>query len=322
MLSIIIPVLNGQKTLAGLLDSIQHSYFKNYEVIVVDDSSSDDTVSIIKSYAVKGVFLPVHSGMGAARNKGAEIAQGEILVFFDSDTEVEPDTLGKIAKRFKENQDIKVLVGTYADRPLNKGYFPRFKALWFKSLFKDTDTYTDSLEGFCVAVDKEVFNSVGGFNPSRAGDGDYELGCRLRQKYKLYFDAGIQVRHNFPGFLKNGFRFFRRTYEFIPLFLSQSKSYRGHTLDRDGFASISSFVSFLLLPFVVAHSLSATLLFLIFIVVFIFFARRFIKLVFYKEGLFFTITSIITYYVNGIIVSFAIVLGTLHYLLILINQKI
>lgn len=324
MLSIIIPAFNAAETLPTLLDSICCSDFKDYEIITVDDCSSDRTASIIKDSAVKGVFLSIHSGPAIARNKGAEIAQGETLVFLDSDVKVEPDTLSKIAERFKENQDIKVLVGTYSDMPINKGYFPRFKALWFKSLFKETDTQTDSLEGFCVAIDKEVFKSVDGFNPffKRSGMEDYELGYRLRLRYQLYFDASIQVRHNFPGFFKNGFRFFRRTYNFMSLFLSQDKIYRGHTLSRDGLVSIFSFISFLLLPFVARRSLYATFLFLIFIIAFIFFGSRFIKLVFSKEGLLFTIASIVTYYVNGIILGFAMALGTLRCLTSLLKDQL
>lgn len=318
MLSIIIPAFNAEKTLSGLLNSICRSDFKDYEIIVVDDFSSDTTRTIIDDYGVKGVFLSRRQGPAVARNKGAEVAQGDIIVFFDADIEVESDTLSKIAKRFKENQDIKVLVGTYSDKPVNKGFFPRYKAWWFKSLFKETDAQTDSLEGFCVAIDREVFKLVGGFNSffKTSGIEDYELGCRLRQRYQLYFDAGIQVRHNFPGFLKNGLRFFRRAYSFMPLFLKQDRKLRGHTLNRDGFASLYSFVSFLLLPFVFFHSLSATILFLILIMSFILFGQRFIKLIFYKEGLFFTIAAIIVYYINSIIVGIGILLGILRYLLI------
>ena len=270
-LSIIIPAFNAEKTLTGLLGSIYRSDFKDYEVIIVDDFSSDRTAHIIKSYPVRGLFLGVHSGPAVARNKGAEAAGAQILIFLDADTMLAPDTLSKIAGKFQENRDIKVLVGTYSHIPLSKGFFPRFKALWFKSLFNENDTETDSLEGFCVAIDREVFNSVGGFNPlfQAAGMEDYELGCRLRQRYRLYFDASIQVRHNFPGFLKNGIRFFSRAYNFTPLFLKQDRNCRSHYLDRDAFVSVSSFISFLLFPFVLMHSIYAAFLFSILIVAFI-----------------------------------------------------
>lgn len=318
MLSIIIPAFNAEKTLPGLLDSIYCSDFKDYEVIVVDDFSSDRTADIIKSYPARGIFLDTTTGPAVARNKGARVAGAQILVFLDADVMLEPDTLGKIARRFQENRDIKILVGTYSEMPLNKGFFPKFKALWFKSLFNENVKETDSLEGFCAAIDREVFKSTGGFNPlfQKAGMEDYELGCRLRQRYQIYFDANIQVRHNFPGFLKNGVRFFRRAYNFAPLFLKQEKNCRAHYLDRDALASISSFVSFLSLPFMVLHSIYATFLFLILITAFIFFSQRFIKLVFNRKGLLFTLIAIITYYINSIILGFAMALGVLRYLLV------
>lgn len=319
MLSIIIPAFNAEKTLPGLLGSIYRSDFKDYEVIVVDDFSKDTTPSIMKNYPVKGIFLSSHSGPAQARNKGAGIAKGEVLVFFDADIEIEPVTLSKIAKRFEENPDKKVLVGTYSDEPLNAGYFPRFKALWFKSLFNNAATQTDSLEGFCVAIDKEAFHSVGGFNGGFVDSGieDYEFGCRLRQKYRIYFDANIQVRHIFPGFFKNAAKFFRRSYDFMPLFLSQDRNSRGAALNRDGFACVISFVSFLLLPFVCNRHFPSIFLFLICIIFFILFGRKFIKLLFSKEGLLFAIASIFTYYINAVIVGLGIALGTLRYILTL-----
>jgi len=319
MLSIIIPVFNGEKTLGDLLDSILKSDFNDYEIIVVDDCSKDNTVSIIRESGAKNIRLPARSGPAIARNTGAREAGGEILVFFDADIEIFPDTLGKIACKFRDNPQVKVLVGTYDEEPVNKGFFPRFKALWFNSLFNDNARQTDSLEGFCVAIDKAIFISSGGFNPEFTDSSaeDYELGCRLRQKHTLYFDSRIKVRHNFPGFRENARRFFRRTCDFIPLFLKQEKSSRGKALSRDGFVSLFATLSFLLLPLVFMHYRLAEILFIFFIINFIFFGMKFVRLAFYKEGIIFGLASILTYYVNGLIVGLAIIIGIFRYFLIL-----
>jgi glycosyltransferase involved in cell wall biosynthesis len=315
MLSIIIPSFNAEKTLGPLLGSIGRSDFKDYEVIVVDDCSSDNTEAVFKCYPVKSIKLPVNSGSAAARNKGAELAQGDILVFFDADIEIEPDTLGKIAGSFEKNPDIKVLVGTYSDEPVNKGDFPRFKALWFASLFDSKAVYTDSLEGFCTAIHKEVFKEVGGFNPffKNSSAEDYELGCRLRRKYKIHFAADIKVRHNFPGFFKNAACFFRRAYDFMPFFLGQERQHRGSTFNRDGLASICALLSFTVLPFIFLGFTAAKILFLLLFAAFVLVGSKFIKLAFVKEGAFFGISAVAIYYINSIILGIAIVLGLSRY---------
>jgi len=100
MLSIIIPTLNEEKYLPKLLDCINKQTYKDYEIIVADANSEDKTVRLAKKYGcriVKG-GLP-----GISRNKGAKAAKGDILLFLDADSAIEPkfleEALNKIKKR-------------------------------------------------------------------------------------------------------------------------------------------------------------------------------------------------------------------------------
>ena len=85
MLSIIIPTKNEEKYLPNLLRSIKKQTFKDYEIIVADNNSKDKTKKIAKRYGCKIVKggLP-----GKARNQGAKFAEGDILLFLDSDPEL------------------------------------------------------------------------------------------------------------------------------------------------------------------------------------------------------------------------------------------
>ena len=84
-ISIIIPTLNEEKYIERCLKSLKNQSFRNFEIIVSDSYSTDDTVKIAKKYGAK-VVLTKKTGPAAGRNEGARKAKGSILVFLDADT--------------------------------------------------------------------------------------------------------------------------------------------------------------------------------------------------------------------------------------------
>ena len=91
-ISVIIPTFNEEKYISECLNSIINQTFNNYEIIIVDSYSQDNTVKIARKYADKIIECD-RKGPGFARNKGAKIAKGDILVFLDADTIANPDFL-------------------------------------------------------------------------------------------------------------------------------------------------------------------------------------------------------------------------------------
>jgi len=96
LLSIIVPVYNAEHTLKQCLDSIVNQPIKNFEIIVVDDGSRDDSQSIILEYVQKypGLiksFTKVNKGPGDTRNFGIKNSSGQYIAFVDSDDFIEPD---------------------------------------------------------------------------------------------------------------------------------------------------------------------------------------------------------------------------------------
>lgn len=115
MISIIVPVYNAGKYLRETLDAITTQTYEDYELLLVDDGSSDDSPSICDKYAEKDsrikVFHNENMGASAARNFGLDNAQGEYIAFIDSDDIVEKDYLARLYEQFeKENVDV-VLCG-------------------------------------------------------------------------------------------------------------------------------------------------------------------------------------------------------------------
>lgn len=105
-ISIVIPVYNVEKYLKECLDSIIRQTFNDFEVICVNDGSSDNSLNILKEYAPKDLRFKIISqekrGAGDARNNGLKYAQGEFVIFLDSDDYFEPTMLEDLYNKAKE----------------------------------------------------------------------------------------------------------------------------------------------------------------------------------------------------------------------------
>ena len=111
--SIIIPVYNVEKYIDRCLNSILDQSYENYEVIIVNDGSPDNSIDIIKKYTKKDkrfkVFTKENGGLSDARNYGVEQASGDAIVFVDGDDYVNPDLLLRINEEFEISRDIDVV---------------------------------------------------------------------------------------------------------------------------------------------------------------------------------------------------------------------
>lgn len=126
--SIIIPVYNTGNKLCRCLDSILAQSYQDYECIVVDDGSTDDSSTIIDEYAIRDTrFKVVHKengGVSSARNYGLNIASGEWLVFIDSDDSLMPDHIASLMDAATDDVDL-VMTGfrfMHPDKTTEHGY--------------------------------------------------------------------------------------------------------------------------------------------------------------------------------------------------------
>lgn len=126
--SLIIPVYNTGEKLHRCFDSILAQSYQDYECIVVDDGSTDDSSAIIDEYATRDVrFKVVHKengGVGSARNCGLNIASGEWLVFIDSDDFLKPDHIESLMDAATDDVDL-VMIGfrfLHPDKTTEHGY--------------------------------------------------------------------------------------------------------------------------------------------------------------------------------------------------------
>ena len=122
--SIIVPAYNTGNAISKCIESIICQTFHDFELIIIDDGSKDQTPLIIDKYAavdcrIKAIHIP-NGGVSNARNVGLEVAKGEYVMFIDSDDWIEADYLEQIEKRLDDNSDI-YIVGITQDFQLPDG---------------------------------------------------------------------------------------------------------------------------------------------------------------------------------------------------------
>jgi glycosyltransferase involved in cell wall biosynthesis len=106
-ISIVIPVYNAQKTLSACLHSIFNQTFKNYEIIVVNDGSTDKSLAILKKFQSKiTVINQKNQGAAKARNEGAKVSKAPFIIFCDADVTMKPKMLEIMYKTLQANPNI------------------------------------------------------------------------------------------------------------------------------------------------------------------------------------------------------------------------
>lgn len=114
-ITIVIPVYNVEKYLSKCLKSVVEQTYKNIEIILINDGSTDHSLDICKKYLENDkrilLYTKQNGGLSDARNYGIERATGEYILFLDSDDFIERDTCEKISAYLKNNKEIEILCG-------------------------------------------------------------------------------------------------------------------------------------------------------------------------------------------------------------------
>jgi glycosyltransferase involved in cell wall biosynthesis len=193
-ISVIIPAFNEEKFLGNCLLSLKEQDFKDFEIIVVDNNSTDRTSEIAKKF---GAILISEKKQGVAfdRNKGAKIANGEILVFTDADTILPKNWLSRIKEEFEEDKELIAFGGScqFYSGPISVKLASKFLLKPFLILDKSFSGGFN-LMGCNMAIKREAFFKVGGFNENLKLNEDVEISYRLREIGKVKLDPNFKVK--------------------------------------------------------------------------------------------------------------------------------
>jgi GT2 family glycosyltransferase len=142
---------------------------------------------------------PAGAGPAAARNLAAAACEADVLVFVDSDVEVHPDALARIAAHFEADPELTAVFGAYDDDPGDPGLTSRYRNLLHHHVHAGAAGAAESFWAGLGAVRREAFAAIGGFDADRfplASVEDIELGMRLRRGgAKIVLDPRIRGRH-------------------------------------------------------------------------------------------------------------------------------
>lgn len=183
-LSIVIPTLNEEAYLPGLLESIAMQDWNDYEIIVSDAGSTDNTAKIAQAYGAKIVVGP-KLGPGYGRNRGAEIAQGEILFFLDADARL--PTRDFLRQAIAEFEKRKLAAAGFYIRAWDGHLGHRLLFLLGNVLFWATQVIDPHVPGWAILVRKEIHEKIGGFDETPAFREDHEYISRVRRVGKVRF---------------------------------------------------------------------------------------------------------------------------------------
>jgi len=201
-MSVIVPVYQGSRVLPRSLAALRASDMPegSWELLVVDDASTDATALIAAEYADTVVRLPGQPrGPAYARNRGVEMARGEIIVFIDADVCVHPDTLRRFSAIFAHEPNVSAVFGAYDTSPEAPQLVSQYRNLLHHYVHWQSAGEAETFWGGCGAIRRQVFLDAGRYDEwsyPRPQIEDVELGHRVRRLgYRIVLRPEIQCTH-------------------------------------------------------------------------------------------------------------------------------
>ena len=208
MISIIIPAYNAAQTIEACIKALQQQTTKEtYEIIVVNDASTDNTVAVATAVGAHQIISKGKLGKSGTRNAGAQAAQGEILLFTDSDCEPLPDWIERMITPFRHDAEVVGVKGAYYSR--QRELVARFTQVEVEERYdrmRQLPT-TNFIDTYAAAYKRDIFLDNGGFDTSLPEVEDQDFSFRLAAKgYKMVFVPEARVYHRHTTSAKHYFK--------------------------------------------------------------------------------------------------------------------
>jgi len=295
--------------------AIRASAYKEYELIVVDDHSNDNTVELAAKFADKVICLNENKGSGNARKLGMEQSSSDIICFTDSDILIKPETISMIANFFIQHPQVDAITGLLSKEHPNRNFFSQYKNLYMNYIFNRLPDRVTFLFGSICAIRKHT-----GYPAENAlrYTPDTEFGQQLFLQGKtIAFLKDLEVVHlkNYTvlSFIKNDFLV---PYEWARIFV-RSTGWRQLGRNKTGFAHApnTQLASVAITPLIFLGTLASfftpagnIMLWFLFIFWLILNLQFFIFL-FKERGIAFLLTSVYITFIDQFIMALGIITG-------------
>ena len=197
-ISVVMPVYNAEALLPECLEALRASTGVDFEIVVVDDSSTDRSLAIAENFGCKVLPSGGRLGPAGARNLGAEAARGDIVFFVDSDVMVRPDTLARLLEAFAD-PGLDGVIAVQAPAMRFRNIASLYKNLWMYYTYarragEDVPLFYTT----AAAIRRQAFLDSGGFdrNYTNPNVEDTDYGQKLaRLGYRIRVLPDLEVEH-------------------------------------------------------------------------------------------------------------------------------
>jgi glycosyltransferase involved in cell wall biosynthesis len=195
MISVIIPCYNQARFLGEAIESVLAQTVRDFEILVVNDGSTDDTAAIAGHYGVRCIFQR-NQGPSAARNQALDLVTGRFVVFLDADDRLLPHAFETGLRAFSEHPDCAFVAGRCIifgpDGPLTDlRYDPVVERDHYRCLLKNNFIWMPAVAMFRAVT----LRSVGGFTPALTAGEDYDLYLRLVRQHPLWCHGEVVAEY-------------------------------------------------------------------------------------------------------------------------------
>jgi len=221
MFSVIIPLYNKAPYIEKAIRSVLAQTFQEFELIVIDDGSTDDGLTIVQTLFSTmspplggwGTYSQINKGVSVTRNNGVKLAKYDYITFLDADDWWDADYLLEMNSLITKYPEAAIYAGSYykvknskmipaqigVENGFTEGYMNYFKA-YSKSLWMPVTSITATLR-------KSVFEEMNGFNPQLKLGEDFDLWVRIAAKYKVallnkplaYYNQDVEAQNRAIG---------------------------------------------------------------------------------------------------------------------------
>ena len=195
LISVIMPVFNREKVVMNAVNSILSQSYQNFELIIVDDGSSDGTIDVlneINNEKIKLIITGENNGCPAARNRGILESHGEIICYLDSDNLWDKDYLAATVGAYVELPDADCI---YSAQMRYKDYDSNPERFLFGSLNKSLLHNVNFIDVNSLTHKRHILNDIIGFDGTLTREEDWDFVLRINSRYKIYSIPFLQSKY-------------------------------------------------------------------------------------------------------------------------------